>query len=79
VADLFADPGVRWIASFPSRLFFREGFVLPHVGLAHTFIAMAELVPARCGVPDAGLSRLLQDRHDWAPTKTPAYQGGSCL
>jgi hypothetical protein len=45
-------------------LFFRKGFVLPCIGLAHSFIAMAELVPALSGVSVAALWRLLQTRHD---------------
>jgi hypothetical protein len=63
LSDLFTDPGVLWIASFPSRLFFRKGFVLPCVGVTHNLIVVAELVPAFSGVSVAALWRLLQDRH----------------
>ena len=79
LSDLFADPGVRWIASLPSRLFFLEGFVLPCIGVAHSFPGMAKPEPAMSGVSAAGVSRLMQDRHDWPPTRTPADEGGSCL
>jgi hypothetical protein len=71
LSDLFTDPGVRRIASFPSRLFFRKGFVLPRLGVAHSLIGIAELEPALSGVlepalsgvPDAAQWRLFQDRH----------------
>jgi hypothetical protein len=55
LSDLFTDPGVLKIASFPSRLFFRKGFVLPCLGIAHSLIAIAEPMPAPCGVTVAAL------------------------
>jgi len=63
LSGLFTDPSVGRIASFPSRLFFGKGFVLPRIGVTHGFIGIAELVPALCGVSVAVVSRFLQDRH----------------
>ena len=60
-SDLFADPGILKIASFPSRLFFREGFVLPGLGVAHSPIAMPEPLPAPSGVPVAAAKQPVQD------------------
>jgi hypothetical protein len=62
-SDRFADPGVLWIIFFPSRLFFGKVLVLPCSGVAHSFIGMAEPVPALSGVSVAALGRLSQDRH----------------
>jgi hypothetical protein len=55
LSDLLTDPGVLSITSFPSRLFLRKGFVLPHIGVpySHTGIAAS-----------GAMSQLLQDRHD---------------
>jgi hypothetical protein len=54
-SDLFADPGVLRIASFPSRLFFRKVFVLPCLGVTHSLNDMAEPTPAPRGMPVAAL------------------------
>lgn len=63
LSDLFTDLGVFRIVSFPARLFFGEGFVLPGVGVAHGLVGMAELVQARSGASVATLRwRLLPDR-----------------
>ena len=43
--DVFTDPGVLRIPSFPSRLFFRKGFVLPYFGAAQRIADVAEPVP----------------------------------
>src|SRR5437764_12464855 len=50
-SDRFTDPGVLRIASFPSRLLLRKGFMLPCLGITHSLIAMAEPTPAPYGVP----------------------------
>jgi hypothetical protein len=64
LSDLIANPGVLRIASFPSRLLFGKGFVLPCLGITDRLIAVAEPVPALAGVSVAGPSRLLQGRYD---------------
>jgi hypothetical protein len=64
LSDLIANPGVLRIASFPSRLFFGKGLVLPRMSAADSFIAMTEPAPANSGASAAARSRLLQDRHD---------------
>jgi hypothetical protein len=43
---LAALVGVLRIASLPSRLFLREGFMLPCIVKAHSLIGMTELKPA---------------------------------
>jgi hypothetical protein len=63
LSDLFTKPGVRWVASFPSRLFLGKRFVLPRISVTHSLIGTAEPVPTFSGV-SAAQWRLLQDRHD---------------
>jgi hypothetical protein len=63
LSDLLTKPGVRWVASFPSRLFLGKRFVLPRIGVTHRLIGTAEPVPTFSGVP-APAWRFLQDRHD---------------
>ena len=55
LSDLFTDPGVLEILSFPSRLFLRKGLVLPCLGQTHSLMTIAESMPPRCGVPIAAL------------------------
>jgi hypothetical protein len=45
LSDPVTHPGIRWVAPFPSCLFFCKGLVLPRIGVTHSLSAVTKSVP----------------------------------